>query len=72
MITIHVRAPAAAVGIINAHQLKKATGLGLATVYTLWGESITRIEFETLDKLCRVFKCSPNDVLVVKERGRRR
>lgn len=66
MVTLNLQKPAKAVGIKNANQLVKATGLSVSAAYALWGERLERIEFGTLDILCRVLKCQPGDILVRK------
>jgi DNA-binding Xre family transcriptional regulator len=71
MVTLNIRKPARVAGIDNANQLVKATGLSLSAAYALWGEQVERIEFETLDVLCRVLGCQPGDILILRN-GRRK
>lgn len=39
------------------------TGLNRNTIANLYNEKISRIDFDTLDKLCRLFNCSVCDLL---------
>ena len=45
-------------------ELSKLSGVGYRTIVGLYHEKITRIEFETLNKLCNALECTPNDLLV--------
>lgn len=45
-------------------ELSRISGVGYGTVFGLYHEKITRIEFETLNKLCNALECTPNDLLV--------
>lgn len=63
MIRLAVREIAERRGIKNANQLKDKTGFPPATAAQLWKGEGTRIEFRTLDTLCAVLKCRPNDLL---------
>lgn len=62
-IRLNLRERAKAAGIINAHQLVKATGFSVSTAYALWSEKAQGIEFATLDKLCDVLQCQPGDLI---------
>jgi putative transcriptional regulator len=35
------------------------TGLNRNTISNLYHEKVTRIDFETMDKLCKLFGCQP-------------
>lgn len=41
------------------------TGLARSTVSNLYNDKATRIDFDTLEKLCLLFKCSANDLFDV-------
>ena len=41
------------------------TGLSRSTVSNLYNDKATRIDFDTLEKLCSLFKCSANDLFEV-------
>ena len=49
---------------IRMTELSRISGVGYGTVFGLYHEKITRIEFETLYKLCNALECTPNDLLV--------
>ena len=44
-------------------ELQRRTGLAYTTVYRLYQGQTDRIDFETLDKLCRALEVTPNDIL---------
>lgn len=41
------------------------TGLARSTVTQLYHDKATRIDFETIEKLCALFRCSLNDFLIL-------
>lgn len=41
------------------------TGLSRSTVSNLYNDKATRIDFDTLEKLCSLFKCNANDLFEV-------
>ena len=41
----------------------RLAGVSYNTVYNLYHDQTAGIEFATLDKLCYVLECSPNDLL---------
>lgn len=56
--------------LMGAKKLKIAdvvneTGINRSTVSRLYHETTTRIDFETLEKLCLYFECQPGDLLKV-------
>lgn len=63
MITPNVKAMAEKRGIENANQLSKALGVSPDLGARLWREDFLRIDLMTLDRLCRVLRCKPNDLL---------
>ena len=38
------------------------TGLSRSTVSSLYNDKTTRIDFDTLEKLCRLFECSAGEL----------
>lgn len=55
--------------ILGAKRLKqadliRATGLAKATVTDLYYDRARRIDFATLEKLCKALNCQPGDLLV--------
>ena len=49
--------------IYNGYQFVKATGLPNSQGYYLWDMEWKRVDLKTLDLLCNVFECTPNDLL---------
>lgn len=54
--------------LMGAKKLKIAdvvneTGINRSTVTRLYHETTTRIDFETLETLCKFFDCEPGDLL---------
>lgn len=43
----------------------KKTGLARKTISNLYNEKATRIDFQTLEKLCYVFNCDVNELLTI-------
>ena len=41
------------------------TGLSRSTVSSLYNDKATRIDFDTLEKLCRLFECSAGEFFEV-------
>lgn len=41
------------------------TGLSRSTVSSLYNDKATRIDFDTLEKLCRLFECSAGELFEV-------
>jgi len=39
------------------------TGLSRNTISNLYNDKATRIDYETIDKLCKLFNCDINDLL---------
>lgn len=42
----------------------RLSSLGKATLYRLYNNEVTRIEFETLNKLCELLECEPADIFI--------
>ena len=58
--------------IMGMHKLKIAdvsreTGLNRSTVTALYNETATRLDLETVEKLCKLFKCQIGDLLELTE-----
>ena len=45
----------------------RVTGLNRSTITKLYNETATRLEIESLHKLCALFKCQPGDLLVYEQ-----
>lgn len=44
---------------MNIQQVHEKTGLNRNTISNLYHEKATRIDFETMEKLCKLFGCQP-------------
>ena len=47
----------------TAEEVKKATGLSATTLSNIRNGKNTNISIQTLDKLCKFFKCKIQDIL---------
>ncbi len=63
MITITIREQAEKKGITTAYQLQKATGVQPTVAARWFRNELKMIGIDSLDKLCAVLKCKPNDLL---------
>lgn len=50
-------------GIKNAYQLQKQTGFHPSKAANIWNEKWRNIDLYTLNTLCNVLNCTPNDIL---------
>lgn len=48
---------------MSVAELQRQTGLSYVTLHNLYSDKSTRIDFETLNKLCRVLHVQPGDIL---------
>lgn len=44
-------------------EVHEKTGLSRSTIANLYNEKATRVDFDTIEKLCRLFDCSVCDLL---------
>lgn len=72
MIKLTVKKHCERVGIQNAHQLKLKLDCHIQTATQLWHETLTRIDFEVLDKLIKVLRCPMNKILVLGQNGKKK
>lgn len=47
----------------SIQDVNKLTGLSRGTVSNLYHDKMQRVDYETLGKLCDLFKCSVGDIL---------
>ena len=47
--------------------VSRETGLNRSTVTALYNETATRLDLETVEKLCKLFKCQIGDLLELTE-----
>lgn len=48
---------------ISIAELQRQTGLSYVTLHSLYSDKSTRIDFETLNKICRALDITPGDIL---------
>ena len=48
---------------LNRNQLSKELKIGYKAACNLYDGSVERIYFDTLENLCKVLDCTPNDIL---------
>ncbi len=49
---------------LRVADLVRMTGISKSTLHRIFNDETTRIEFDTLDKICDVLEVTPNDILV--------
>lgn len=45
-------------------EVHEKTGLSRTTISTLYNDKVKRIDYETIEKLCRLFGCVVGDLIV--------
>jgi DNA-binding Xre family transcriptional regulator len=63
MIEIRVKDAANKAGITSGYQLDKAAGFGPGMSQRIFEGDFRRIDLNTLNTLCNVLHCTPNDIL---------
>jgi DNA-binding Xre family transcriptional regulator len=69
MITPNIRTMAERRGLTTAYQLQKALPCSPSVASQLWGGEFKRVDLQTLDRLCTVLRCKPNDLLKYEAAG---
>lgn len=49
---------------LNKNQFSKLIQLGYTATCNLYDGKTERIYFETLERICKVLECTPNDIIV--------
>lgn len=52
---------------MNRNQLSKELKIGYKAACNLYEGNTDRIYFDTLEQLCRVLNCTPNDILLFED-----
>jgi len=47
----------------NIQDVYEKTGLARSTIANLYHDKTQRIDYDTLDKLCKLFECSVGDII---------
>jgi DNA-binding Xre family transcriptional regulator len=63
MITVTIREQAEKRGITTAYQLQKAAGVQPTVAARWFRNDLKMIGMDSLDRLCAILKCKPNDLL---------
>jgi len=63
MVTVAIREMAEKRGITTAYQLQKAVGVQPTVAARWFKNDLKMIGIDSLDRLCTVLKCKPNDLL---------
>jgi DNA-binding Xre family transcriptional regulator len=63
MIKVNIREVAEKRGIKKAYQLQKLTGFLPSKAANLWKSQWQLADLDTLNTLCNLLKCTPNDLL---------
>ena len=63
MVTVSIKEVAMDRGITTAYQLQKAAGVQPSLAAKWYRNDLESIGIESLDLLCRVLNCTPNDLL---------
>ena len=48
---------------------EKKVDLARSTLYRLYNNEATRIDFDSIEKLCKLLECTPNDLFIISEDG---
>lgn len=64
MIKFDIKPAAQKAGITSSYQLQNATGWHPQMAVRLWNKDVRRIDLETLEALCEVLDCRPQDLLI--------
>lgn len=51
----------------NVKDVHEATGLSRNTISNLYHDKVTRIDYDTVSKLCDYFKCEVGDLFVLEK-----
>ena len=49
---------------LNKNQFSKLMQIGYPAACALYDGTTTRISFDTLENICKVLECTPNDILI--------
>lgn len=52
---------------LNKNQLSKLIQIGYPAVCKIYNGETTKISFDTLESICRVLECTPNEILIAED-----
>ena len=52
---------------IRVADADRLTDIGRTTLYRLYNNEVTRIDFASLERLCKLLDCTPGDIILYEE-----
>ena len=52
---------------IRVADADRLTDMGRTTLYRLYNNEVTRIDFASLERLCKLLDCTPGDIIIYEE-----
>ena len=54
---------------IRVADADRLTDMGRTTLYRLYNNEVTRIDFASLERLCKLLDCTPGDIILSEDDG---
>ena len=54
---------------IRVADADRLTDMGRTTLYRLYNNEVTRIDFASLERLCKLLDCTPGDIILYEDEG---
>lgn len=54
---------------IRVADADRLTDMGRTTLYRLYNNKVTRIDFASLERLCKLLDCTPGDIILYEDDG---
>lgn len=52
---------------IRVSDADRMTDMGRSTLYRLYNNEVTRIDFDSLNRLCKLLDCKPGDIILYED-----
>lgn len=52
---------------IRVADADRMTDMGRSTLYRLYNNEVTRIDFDSLNRLCKLLDCKPGDIILYED-----
>lgn len=52
---------------IRVADADRLTDMGRSTLYRLYNNEVTRIDFDSLERLCKLLDCTPGDIILYED-----
>ena len=52
---------------IRVADADRMTKLGRSTLYRMYNNEVTRIDFDSLNELCKLLNCTPGDIILYED-----